>query len=200
MTSDANTSRRGREPAPRRPLKKLSARQPSDAVTLEHFGDLSEILPRNWWRTPVRSITDPHELLDWVVEEAKRGGRQVSVSEAFVDLLDELINVVRIYGFLPNGVDGELLRLRPVFDALSAPSAVVQANEALVSLVTDIFFDLMCLEELELYSLVHDFAVVAGLANGLSMEISHGYVRITSSKALRQRRRVTVDVTVKASD
>ncbi|MBZ9850304.1 hypothetical protein LB565_20190 [Mesorhizobium sp. CA14] len=138
-----------------------------------------------------RTITDPHELLGWLVAEAKWVGEWEHVSAAFMTVLDELLKQVRSAGYLPS-LGSEFEEMLTI---LFRPRDTVRVSQALVRLVKRLLIEAVCYRHhQELSSLIGRFAEIAGVDDGLSIDIGERKVRITSSRALRRSRRIRVEI------
>ncbi|MBZ9725304.1 hypothetical protein LB554_15235 [Mesorhizobium sp. CO1-1-11] len=148
----------------------------------------------------VRNITDPHELLDWVVDQAVMAGQQITMTDPFLDKIDEFVEQVRSYGYLPAAEFPHVyffLFLNRLSDPEETPARPRKANADLVELVAFIVADLTVSElDIELYSMVKRFAKLADFDEPLSIAVGKRSVRITSSDALTRTHRVRIDVEV----
>lgn len=189
MVDYTREPRFGHEPPPRRPARpgdRRSSPEPSEHSTIDYFSDMPDL------STGDRTITDPHELLGWLVAEAKWVGEWEHVSAAFMTVVDELLKQVRSAGYLPS--------LGSEFEAMLAmlfrPRETVRVSQAMVRLVRRLLIEAVCYRHhQELYSLIGRFAEIAGVDDGLSIDVGARKVRITSSRALRRSHRIQVDIT-----
>jgi hypothetical protein len=145
----------------------------------------------------VRTLTDPHDLLDWVVDQALQAGEQLPMTDAFMDMFEEFLDQVRSRGFLPAASFNLFVVMNRLSEPEENPSEPRHVNGDLVDIMTELIYGIAVSElDTELYSLVERFAEMAELEDELSVTVGKREVRITSERTLKRTHGVVVDVTV----